>query len=611
LRSKWAVALIAVVVASPLSAEGPPVLQQQAAELRDFAIAELEAWQPEWSRAQRESAAAAFYNAVVGHGRALTEGLTEGQVQDLRLVVTRAARSGPHRVTPEGLAHRAAVTRWFVTDILTHPPPDPVATEQLKAQVEELARSLEQELLRKLPVDRQTAAAAAQHALAKQTDRVEHPYHRFDRVPLSVEELDLAHAVLQRRIEERAGEVSRELRRWEGSSFRVGDPPAHSLASSALASAVAAVRPLRWPSERIVELGGQAQVPEGLALYCLPVARRLNRLLYAVMGGIAAPEPVAGSPSVAPSLVLSQGELEIVRKLRGGLGSAGAEHSGRVTVPLLRYDDLSSAMAGTPRPLPRQGSPMELRLRYRATADGLSAELSPISQPQLTASLVPESGARYELKPGTVRLFDLAGPLRDTYVPRPDPGAVVPAVSEVRLDPPPAAGPYLLALAKALEPSAYEWQRLSGPGTDPAIELYEARLKEPAKVTEPHEVAALRYWYDTRRRAVARVVFYDRNTNRVAETVYHDWRDLPDGWQVALRSTMKVAPGDAPAAIGSGEDRVEGFLHMGAISIETEYRWFPQARVRLPLRREITDEDGRIEAEFEFFDHKVEPVETD
>ncbi|MFQ5810762.1 MAG: hypothetical protein ACE5JM_14195, partial [Armatimonadota bacterium] len=595
-RASASVALAAAVAA--VAAEDRPAaqLQQQAAEVKAFAIAEVRKQQPSWTPAQREFWATGYHDAVLA---AAGGPLGERQVADLKLVVAHAAKSNYQEMPRARLEYQRAVAHHVVGELLRTPRPSDGDLQTLRAQTRELASYLEVELRERVDVSEEVVGAAAKHALDIYLYRIDQPMFRFDRKPMTDEQMERARGVIERCAEEGAAEWRDDIEkarknRWDASTQEY----VNSIALSALADAAQECWAWHELPEQLKELGVRAAEAAAVHRGCGAALKRIHRLLYLVMGAVNGPEPLAGNAAAPGPSRTRREQVAAWSRLRGALRPAA---EGRYRARVMMYLGEGRADGGDVQPWPL----VEFEMEYRADADGIRAVVTYVPQRESRNDIVESLGLTYEVTSKWASIVRRDGSPVAAYTDWTSPPRPLPA--DMGLGPlgPVPAGPYLLALGRMIDPRSFRWQAVEEEAAlEPGVEVFEARRAQPCKVLEPYEVRRLRYWFDTERRAVTRIVTYDPEGISIGDTVYDDFMALPDGSQVALRATETIPPGEAPALLERRtEPDLEGTVHCVGLTIVTEYKWFPEARVRLPLKREITDEGGQVLCLLDFFDH--------
>jgi hypothetical protein len=155
-------------------------------------------------------------------------------------------------------------------------------------------------------------------------------------------------------------------------------------------------------------------------------------------------------------------------------------------------------------------------------------------------------------------------------------------------------GMLLLSVADSLDPSRLTWT----PGaTQPTGEvLYEAHAPEgTAGATQ-----TWRFWFDPAKGYVTRVVALGLDGTTIAETVYAMPDRTPQGKLVPLQATTSV-----PAGVHIERATIGGQVHevrfpREAQTAVTTFEWSEEKQVRLPIRREVTDAQGKPVCTLEF-----------
>ena len=117
-----------------------------------------------------------------------------------------------------------------------------------------------------------------------------------------------------------------------------------------------------------------------------------------------------------------------------------------------------------------------------------------------------------------------------------------------------------------------------------------------------------RFWRDPNGGYVTRVVAFTAEDAVVSETTYDEVSQTPDGRSVPLRGTTTVVAGSWTCRVEPEEKEIRDVpASRPAMTIITDYEWFDDLGVRLPVFREVTDDQGRMLCRMVYFKHTGEP----
>lgn len=283
--------------------------------------------------------------------------------------------------------------------------------------------------------------------------------------------------------------------------------------------------------------------------------------------------------------VLSPEEQTIVALLRGPAAKADyLEYDVHITVP----------GPGQRRPLT-----IEAHCRLEAGVGDITILRSSRPLGPLAFAFVVQGGLTYQ-----VTKRDAEATLRDRPVARFTRGG------EPFLGDPfwraPALGPMLLSAADALDLAAFAWKRADG--GDHGLQVYEARALRPIRAAESPQPVGYRFWFDPTQRCVSRVVAFGAEDAVIAETTYSDSVKTAEGRAVPLSASTTVGAGSWIYRIRVDDEMRDVPVPRPAMTIVTRYKWLAEEGVRVPLRREVTDEAGNLLCLTAFSNHHLFPV---
>ena len=313
--------------------------------------------------------------------------------------------------------------------------------------------------------------------------------------------------------------------------------------------------------------------------YAYPVVASPARALALVLLALAGP----GTP--ASSGDLTEGEQAIVALLRGPTASTG---------PVGYY--VTITIPGEP------GTPT-LTIEADCRLETGSAEATPFNlsgRAPLCCVLLYEY--HYRLFPGKARI-ETGGRFTAELDAADDKADLPGPLSEF-----PSLGPMLVSASDMLDVGAFSWEHT---GTEPTgLEVYEARAQRPIRRTEYPPLTHIRFWYDPGLPSVTRIVAYAADGTVAAETVYDQETTTDDGKHIFLRATTKVADRAHMERVQIAKGDVRDIaVPRPARTVVTTYEWLPDAHIRVPSTREVTDAHGRLLCRCEFWGQRVLPPE--
>ncbi len=608
--SRCVVACSAVLVVIALSlgaaapAGAPPELRQQAAAIKGFAVQRIGRVRPQWAAADRELWAQAFETAVLKHARGP---LSEPHVADLRKAITKCADTSRKALTRSWLPFAAMVYDFIVGDIIATPLADPADVARLKAQVSQLSSYIAEQLVERLEASPQAAQSAAEQASALYADYIDQPKYRFARRPMTDEQMEAARADIREAIDEKAPMFARVTAEFPHPPGGSEEPPefrqrrVEFITRPIAQHALHVVSHKYWSWRHMPDTGdfqearGRAVEASRALRAARDIAGRISPMARRVVAAGLHPDPIAGCPALTLTDLPAE-QAGIVRRLRGAVRP----------VRTVRYSAYIELLAPVPKRTPGIHhfeaqyiiTPPLLRLEIRGAPDPMAPE-----DDRLVGATT-----LYEVGPDRARVSSTAGDLVGAVSAEDARGPTT--VRKLLVSPWEAAKPRaeLLAIAQMADPGRFEWRAVEEGAAGGETEIFEARLKQPATLYDLSDIASLRYWFDPERRAVLRAVAYDPEGAVLWETVYEDFEALPGGSAVALRATEVLSPGAVRRRHEARRQLPAWPRPLYCIGCETvtEYKWFPEAGVRLPVRREIHGEHGLRECFMEFYDHEIE-----
>ncbi|MGD8240102.1 MAG: hypothetical protein PVH68_16220 [Armatimonadota bacterium] len=593
----------AVVLAAAAQGDAPPELRQQAAQIKAFALEQIAQRRPQWTDEDRSAWAEAFERAILKHA---TEPLSEAHAGELRKAIGRCAEMSRKAMTRAWMPFAAMIYDFTVGDILAAPPPDAAEVEELKAQLSELSSWVAEELVSRIEVSAEAAQAGAAEAEAIYLKYIDEPKYRFDRRPMTDEQMQAARAGLGEAIDEQAA----ALPALEGPPGTRPEPPqfrerrARSLAKACAQHALdGAVRDhWRWRKTPETEEFKAARDRAYEAARALRHGRDIAARVNAAAGLLAAvalgPDPIGACPAGFTD-ALSAEAAAIVRRLRGPVGSARS----------VQYSADVEFLA--PRTKVRLRGLRHFSVTYTVAPPSLRMRIVGVPDPELPEDHgLVDAVAVYDVGPAGAHVSSTAGDIVGTVS-----AGQTPTGTERKLilRPEVAAVPPtdLLVAAQMADPSNFDWGPTAAATAPAGIEVYEATARGPLSLPDIGEVGGIRYWFDAGRQSVVRAQVFDGQGDPLWETVYGALHELPDGSAVALGATTTLHPlalqrrreavgrrpvFPPPAACVAGET-------------VTEYRWFPEARLRLPVHYAVHGQQGLRECIMDFRDHEIEPLE--
>ena len=484
---------------------------------------------------------------------------------------------------------------WIVGDIISTPPPDPADVEALKGQVRELSQYAAQQLVEHFRLSPQLATAAMREGEECYLTYIDEPKYRFDRKPMTEEQMEAARADIRRRIQQDAQNDPSLV--GQAAPADAGAEPDRLLSRIGLLALGWVVQGYwSWrhspDNPRFRQAREAARAAHQDLVGARELARRLGRAIDLVALAGIDPDPVAGSPAMLGPDALPRQEATIVRRLRSALrGPSLARWAG--SVAFLRGVPYESKHLDAECEL-RPGS---IRLQLRVAPDPLAGQ-----RDRLTGS-----SAVCEITADEIRALSPEGPVvstvaRGEHREAPATGAHVGSPWDAA-----RLSPDMPALAALTDPGRYEWRAVREPAEREGLQLFEARLKEAITLSQVGEIASLRYEFDPARGAVVRLTAAAPGGEAVWETVYGEFHDLPNGSAVALRATTTLGEAAAAARKRAYDARAP---HLGWVGYETvtKYKWLPEAGVRVPVSRDIRDDEGHQECLIDYHDHKIDAL---
>ncbi len=588
--SGWAaLAVFGLGVRTCLAQEARPTtfsseVEAQAAALADFTL-RAAAGVPvtaEWTQEERQYVAETVRLAVIGGTH---QPFSAEMMQALEAAIVRSLESNYPRPARETLEYQREVMRWKLKDIVDSgiPPPDEV--EKLKAQFAELLAWFGGRLREELALTEEQADEAESRAREVWVDdRIDQPYYRFDRKPLTPEAMERARAVMDRDLEAAKAELER-LKAANTPPRLIEIRAQHlprSLAQGALLSVVRQecgwrIAPVAY-SEKM-KTSGAAQAGATEAWLGSQSLEPLRLLLQGLRVEAAAPAaPIRRS-------VLSQEAQEVVARLR--------EPAREVT--RLGYDVKVTVANEDPK------RTVTLWAHCHFEPGGASLTITDLSGPPGPDGYVVSPGTAYRLEPGSAEVAVGEARLARYTPDRAETPDAHPIKGLTSL------GPMLLSAADALDLAAYSWTHART--EENGLEVYEARAKRPIRTTETPRVLGYRFWYDPRGGYVARVVSFAEDDSVVAETTYDEVAKTRDGKLVPLRATSMVVEGCYVYRVRVGDELRDASIPRPAMTIITRYQWFEDLGVRLPVSRDISDAQGWVLCLMLFSNHAAQPKE--
>ena len=192
----------------------PPTLEEQAEEIAAYAKQAIGQRHPGWPAAHREKWSAAIGEAVLENAPGP---LSEAWVAWLKSYVDGAVASQYRVLAQESLPFQCAIAKWIVSDILACPLPTAEEVEGLKAQVgqwreyteEQFTARVDAALKEAVGEEAEEVRAPIVEAIRQGCDEgeetghkhIDRPNYRFDRVPLTDEEMVATWATLDAEID--------------------------------------------------------------------------------------------------------------------------------------------------------------------------------------------------------------------------------------------------------------------------------------------------------------------------------------------------------------------------------------------------------------------------
>jgi hypothetical protein len=432
---------------------------------------------------------------------------------------------------------------------------------------------------------------------------IDEPLYRVERKPFTPGQMGRMREAIQEAIEDRGTSPGMARDRREGVGKRE-DPryntafQAKRLGASGLRVLATNLQPRRPPeTEEFAELTRRARAARQALWRARDLGQRLSAVAHLIASVGLEPDPMAACPA-AVAEELPREQRSIVATLRGSLRRGG----------VIRY---SARAQGLLRPI-FGTSAHQFDVHYSLKPGRSRVQVVvPIDQAAKRMNALDGASAVYDVTPQGARAVSAHGDAVQalTLSAAKEGRENAPATAE-QLAPTegPAVPQQLVLMASMADPARYGWAQVEGLGLLGRIEFFEARLREPLSIPELGEVAAMRYRFDTERRCVLRATACGPNDEVVWQTVYDEFKDLPDGSAVALRATTTLGDG-ALAARREAHSARPFALHCIGYEVVTRYEWFPEAGVRLPVSREIEDDSGTQECVMVFHDHEIEPLE--
>ena len=251
--------------------------------------------QPTWTEEERNYWAESLRLAI---SSATREALSPAMVEALRSVVLTALKGNYARPAPEAMEYQRKVYAWVIGDLVASGLPDAEEAQQLKTQFRQLLDWLGGPMQQQLGVEEPVVTAALDAAAQNCEGKIDQVYYRFDREPLTPEQMTQARALMQEQLDQAQAKLEERVRAAPDERMAVSDrrTAAQALPFGALTAVVRKFCNWRQlPPELAAERdkGTAAQLAASEAGFVVLAVDPLRFLLDALSAGRAVP---AGAP---------------------------------------------------------------------------------------------------------------------------------------------------------------------------------------------------------------------------------------------------------------------------------------------------------------------------